>query len=70
MPTRDLLQTQSDQYRSYVVRLRRSADQQAWRISVEIVSTRRQQNFRDVSALAEFFAAQMAAEADQPAELD
>lgn len=67
MPTRDLLQTHSDHYRSYVVRLRRSDDQQAWRISVESVSTRQQLNFRDVNALAEFFAAQMAGGAEQPA---
>ena len=66
MPTRDLLQPRSDQYQSYVVRLLRTDDQHPWRIAVEVVSTRQQAHFKDVGALAEFFAAQMAAATDAP----
>lgn len=67
MPTRDLLQQRSDQYQSYVVRLLRTDDQHPWRIMVEVVSTRQQVQFKDVGALAEYFAAQMAASAPPPA---
>lgn len=67
MPTRELLQPRRDQYQSYVVRLQRTPEQPNWRITVEAVSTRQQLNFKDVNALAEFFAAQMAGGAEQPA---
>lgn len=66
MPTRDLLQPRSDQYQSYVVRLLRTDNQASWRIALEVVSTRQQTHFKDVNALAQFFAAQMAAAPDAP----
>jgi hypothetical protein len=66
--TRELLaQNRNDQYRSYVVRLLRPDAQHAWRIAVEVVSTRQQANLKDAAALAEFFNTQMAL-ADQPAD--